>query len=848
MTHRALCVRILGWATALCLGAAAVAPPLAAQLGPPGTGGLVTIDQALRRLGPVRRVLMIGAHPDDEDTELLTILTRGIGAEAAYLSLNRGEGGQNLIGNELGEDLGLLRTEELMGARTVDGARQFFTRAYDFGFTKTLDETWRFWPRDSLLKDVVRVIRAFRPQVIVSVFSGTPRDGHGQHQAAGWLARRAFDAAADPALFPDAGAPWTPARLYRSTRFDTAATTLRLAGGRLDPALGSSFHQLAMEGRSLHRSQDMGQLQEIGPSTVRLALLEDRAPGGGGNDGIFDGIETRLDGNRAEADRYRARIDSARALVNPETLPALAAMLDRARQDLAALSDGPHPVAVADQLGHLDQAIFAARGLVVDALAPDAGLVAGQAVDITVSVWNTGDSAATVRMELQSRVADNPPAWSRGAAGCATIAAGTVRRESFHVVIPPTARPTSPSWLDQPRNGALYPTARAQFPRDPPLLEAHVTRCGAVPASAVREVVYRTRDQSRGEVRTPLRVVPRVEVALDPAVEIWSSTRPVTHTFTVTLTRRAPDPVRGTVGLELPAGWPAVEPRPFSLTEPGERESWAFQVTQPPGVSEADVTVRAWARDTAGRRYDLGIRTVDYPHIRSRAHAVPAAAEIHVAPIAFPRLSRVGYVRGAADRVPEALRSVGLPVEMLDREALERGDLSRYDAIIVGSRAYETDTALVENNPRLLGYVRAGGLLIVQYQQYPFFDGHYAPYPMTLASPHDRVTDETARVEVLPGGRRLLAAPNRIGDADWDGWVQERGLYFAHSWDDAYTPALELHDPGEPPLRGGLLVAPVGKGTWVYTGLSFFRELPAGVTGAMRLFANLLGLGSAPVP
>jgi LmbE family N-acetylglucosaminyl deacetylase len=270
-------------------------PSLSAQLEPPSTGGIVALDHELRMLGHYRRVLLIGAHPDDEDTELLTMLVRGLGAEAAYLSLNRGEGGQNLIGPELGEALGLLRTEELLAARRLDGARQYFTRAYDFGFSKSLEETWSHWPQDTILKDVVRIVRRFRPQIIVSVFSGTPRDGHGQHQAAGWSAFEAFQAAGDSTRFPELEREeglraWTPLKLYRSTRFDTAATTLTLEGGVLDRSVGKSYHQIAMASRSLHRSQDMGRIQEVGPSLIRVALVEDRT--GGGARGFFDGIDT----------------------------------------------------------------------------------------------------------------------------------------------------------------------------------------------------------------------------------------------------------------------------------------------------------------------------------------------------------------------------------------------------------------------------------------------------------------------------------------------------------------------------------------------------------------------------
>ena len=357
--------------------------PLSAQLQPPSTGGYVGLDQELRMLGHQQRVLMIAAHPDDEDTELLTLLGRGFGAEVAYLSLNRGEGGQNLIGGELGEGLGLLRTGELLAARNFDGATQYFTRAYDFGFSKTLGDTWAHWPRDSILKDVVRTIRRFRPQVVVTIFSGTPRDGHGQHQAAGWAAREAFRVAGDSAVFPEllsreGLAPFAPAKLYHSTRFDTAATTLTLKGGALDPAVGQSYHQIAMRGRSLHRSQDMGQLQGLGPSAVRLQLLEDRT--GAGRDELLAGVDTTLPA------AYVTLIDSLRRVPlqdrSPRLMPLLAraqAVLERLAGEDRAGADPSVSLTLQGQRDHLSRAILAASGVVLDAVLSDDRVVPGQA-------------------------------------------------------------------------------------------------------------------------------------------------------------------------------------------------------------------------------------------------------------------------------------------------------------------------------------------------------------------------------------------------------------------------------------------------------------------------------------
>jgi hypothetical protein len=339
-------------------------------------------------------------------------------------------------------------------------------------------------------------------------------------------------------------------------------------------------------------------------------------------------------------------------------------------------------------------------------------------------------------------------------------------------------------------------------------------------------------------------VAPRIDVRIDPGMEVWPVGAPGIHRYDVTLTNRGRDTTSGTVTVEVPQGWPAIPPQPFRFTRENDHEAFVFNVRQPAALPPAPVSLRAVARDVAGRRYDIGVVTVDYPHVRPRSYLRPATAIVRPAAIRLPPLRSIGYVRGASDRVPEALRGVGLPITVLDGPTLDHGDLDRFQAIVIGPRAYETDSALVDNSARLLAYARRGGLVLVQYQQRPYFDGGYAPYPMTLADPHDRVTDETAPVTIVARDELLLRGPNRIESADWDGWVQERGLYFARTWANAYHPVISTRDPGETPLEGGLLVAPLGKGRYVYTGLSFFRQLPAGVPGAFRLFANLLALAA----
>jgi hypothetical protein len=392
---------------------------------------------------------------------------------------------------------------------------------------------------------------------------------------------------------------------------------------------------------------------------------------------------------------------------------------------------------------------------------------------------------------------------------------------------------------------AVPPDVRG-LPFELPLLSLNVQMTIAgVPVTLTREVSYRYRDPANGEVRRPLLVDCAFDVAITPGLIVWPSEGPASgpRRFTVMVTNRTRGATVAELTLAVPRGWAVLPPQTFAFTREDESQSGTVTLTLPPSAQPGVVQVRASAGRAGGKRCEDGSVVIDYPHIRPRPVVHPSTAEIHVARIALPALTRVGYVRGAADRVPEALAAVGLPIEILDADSLARGSLAPYDAIVIGSRAYETDPALVANNGRILEYARGGGLVIVQYQQYAFVQGGFAPYPLGIARPHDRVTDEAASVTLLDPAAPLFHTPNEIGPADWQGWVQERGLYFAHDWDPAYTPLLEMHDPGEPPLQGGLLVSHVGKGMYVYTGLAFFRELPAGVTGAYRLFANLLALG-----
>jgi LmbE family N-acetylglucosaminyl deacetylase len=909
----------LACALVLALGGGLAAPaPAAADPGPSplapsplepaSTGGLPVVERALAKLTQHRRLLVVGAHPDDEDTSALARVARGLGGEAAYLSLSRGEGGQNLIGPELGVELGLLRSRELLAARELDGARQYFTRAYDFGYTRSLDETFEKWPREVLLEDAARVVRRFRPQVIVSVFPADDRAGHGQHQAAGVVAHELYERAGEPG----------PAALFRATWWDRDATTLETELGLLDPLSGQSLFQIAMASRSMHRSQDMGRVQPLGPEQGRYAWVA--GPGGPESDDLFAGIDTRLEaiaallgdgegeaGARAAATAElaaaRALAEAARAGLSPAGLAAaahpLAAILGHLRAARRAVAELPEAggdaapregagrAAVLDLLDEkiavAQTALAAAAGVAVDAWTEAETAIPGSALRVEARLWHgrpAGAAAGGAPGEADSEV--DPEAltiepvgvlvtgavsWdaepARGdegevvAPGSGALAPGELAAWAFHAMPAGPAPPTVPYFLERPLEGALYdwsgvPPEVQGEPFGPPLLVVRfLLRIGAAEVALEREVVQRVTDQAMGEVRRPLRLVPRIEVAVEPELVVWSTAgtasagaaagdRPARE-VRVSLRSNAVYPLAGRLRLEVPEGWPAAEPVAFEILEPGGETTLRLPLALPPDLARGQYRVEAVAELGMGLAHRESYPRVDYPHVRPTPYPKPAAVRVAAADIRLPELDAVGFVAGASDRVPQALAAIGVPVEPLTGRELAERDLSRFDVIVVGSRAYETDPGLARANARLLDYARAGGLVVVLYQQYGFFEGGFAPYPLELARPHDRVTDEAAPVALLAPDHPALAVPNRLGPEDWEGWVQERGLYFAHTWDEAYTPLLEL--PGEAgALRGGLLVAPVGEGTWVYTGLAFFRQLPAGVTGAYRLLANLLAL------
>ena len=883
-------------ATAAALAALAVWPvaPIAGPLAAQRDHGVVGAGLRLRQLDGVKRVLMIAAHPDDEDTSLLAALARGMGAETAYLSLSRGEGGQNLIGPRLHEGLGVIRTGELLAARSLDGGEQYFTRAFDFGFSKSVDEALEKWPFEDVLRDVVFVVRKFRPHVIVSVFSGTPRDGHGQHQLAGLAAREAFAVAGDPDRYPELSArgvqPWQPAKLYRSTRFSPRDATVSVPTGDFDPLLGRSHFQLAMESRSRHRSQDMGSAQYPGPRSSSLRL-EASVVEGVQDDGIFAGVDTTLFGQlgaplpagwpadtEQRLDRYRGALaDAGRGFSALRPGGAVAGLAEAATILRGLVHDAPESDGrrvLERRLGQLSDALLASAGVVIDVRAGRDMLTPGESVVVDVNVWNGGGfdlSALAPRLLL-------PPGWEAAPTEESSVApsgspffrapvaptspdgrvpGGQIARWSWRVSLPADAPSSAPYYLAAARDGAMHrwpdDGALWALPFDPSPIQAHVsmelTRGGgpagaAMAALAVsREGEYVGVDKAAGEYREPTLVLPAINVGVDPPWMVWPRGSGGVREIDVVLTNTSTTPRSGAVRLHGPEGW-AVEPAsaPFALDPDGASGSFTFAITPGGAAADGAHVFRAVAEETAGGEFGTQFDIVDYPHIPRALMAREAAVRVSVFAVAADTELRVGYIMGSGDDGPAALRQMGMEVAELDEERVRVGDFGEIDVIVLGVRAYETRPGLAAANEALLDFARGGGTVIVQYNKYEYPAGGFAPYTVTMNRPHDRVTDENAAVTILAPGSPAFTRPNALGPYDFEGWVQERGLYFLREWDDRFKPVMEMADPGEDPKRGGLLVAEVGDGLYVYTGLALFRQFPAGVEGAYRLFANLVSM------
>jgi LmbE family N-acetylglucosaminyl deacetylase len=788
------------------------------------------LAHALHRLQTVGSALFVAAHPDDENTALLSWLTHVKGVRTAYLSMTRGDGGQNLIGPELGPALGVIRTQELLAARRMDGAEQLFTRALDFGYSKSSEETLEFWGRDSALADVVWAIRRFRPDVIITRFPPDSNAGHGHHTASSVLAHEAFTAAADPGRFPaqlDAAPAWQAKRLLWNAFLRQGApidpTWLVVDVGAYEPRLGRSMSELAGLSRSNHKSQGFGAPERRGTLPQYLAH---RAGAPAGKD-PFEGVDLtwrRWKGGEAVG-ALLAQAEKAFDARHPE---AVLPLLARAHAAMVRLPDDP---LVARKRHELAQVMASCAGLWLEAVSTRATVTPGDPVTIATAVLIRTPAAVKV---LSVEVASQ----ERGAVR--TLAPNRTLPDTFRFTMSPIARATQPYWLDLPAGRGLARVADHDDlgePENRPVFSARFRlEIAGEPVAYELPVAYRWTDPVQGERWRLLEVAPPATLAFEQPFQLFNG-----GAQRVRVTAKAQRAgVQGALRLDVPAGWKA-EPASIPVTLEREGGERAYEFTLTPGATGG--TARA-VLDVGGREWSLAAQRIDYEHIPVQTLFPPAELKLVKTPLAV-RAARIGYIAGSGDHIGDALRQMGSSVTSLSDDDVANGDLSRFDAIVTGVRAYNTRPRLRALQPRLLDWVQKGGTLVVQYVTTS--DGpvdYLGPLPMRVG--RERVSVEEAPVAFLKPAHPLLTSPNKLGDEDFAGWVQERGIYFAGSHDPGYDAVLGSHDPGEPSRDGGLLYAKHGAGAFVYCGYALFRQVPAGVPGAWRLLANLVSASSRP--
>ncbi len=856
--------------------------------------------QALLRLRTTVTVLHTTAHPDDENEALLAWLSRGQGVRTGLLTLTRGEGGANLMGPELFDALGVLRTEELLAAGRYYGVDQFFTRVVDFGFSKRLDETLEKWGRETVLRDVVRVIRMYRPDIIISRFRGDPSDGHGNHQAAGVITREAFRAAADPNRFPEHFAeglrPWQAKKLYLAPfRFggdDREPPTVEIETGTYDPLLGRTYREIGREGLSRQRSQGAGQARAPrGSSRVALRLVDTVLPKVERETSLFEGLDTSWLGLeklaapaldlRPELAEVQALVDEALASFDarhPWTIaPQLISGLRRTRALIERVERASFEEGAKDHLLFLlrnkerefMEAMNRALGLAFDVLV-DPGeegegfpgnsqrtwlretfsvAIPGQRFTMTATATNR----SPMRIEPVEIAVRAPQGWRVRLLWqeLRPLDRNDQARARFEVTVPEDAEYTRPYWSRASEyHDAVYTIHKPEFlnlPWPPPdVVGVFTYRLDGVTFTLTQPAQTVFVDRPWGEQRRLLMVAPPVSVTVSPRIGIipLGVTR-LPYPLRVEVRNNVKGTAEGKVRLRVPMGW-MVSPREatFRFTHEGEVQTFTFQLSVSRVEAGKSYHVHAVA-EYHGKEYTEGYQVIAYRELEPRHLYRPATIELRAADVKVAPGLRIGYVMGVGDHVPEALTQLGVAVRQLGPSDLASGDLDAFDAIVIGIRAYAVREDLKAYNRRLLDYVERGGVLIVQYQTQEFDAAPFGPYPYLLGARAEEVSEEDAPVTILDPTHPIFTWPNRITGADFEGWVEERGSKFMTQWDARYQPLLMSHDRGQEPQRGGMLAARYGRGTYLYAAYAFYRQLPAGVAGAYRLFANMISLRRA---
>jgi LmbE family N-acetylglucosaminyl deacetylase len=875
----------------------------------------------LRRLGTTAALMQTVAHPDDEDGGMLTLESRGRGDSVLLMTLNRGEGGQNKVGSNLSDVLGVLRTLELLTADEYYGVQERFSRVADFGFSKSADETFAKWGgHDIALADMVRVIRTFRPDVLVARFSGTDRDGHGHHQASSILTQEAFRAAADPKRFSEQIAqglqPWQAKKLYignvcgfGAMTCPDANWTVKLNTGEPSPDLGGSFVQFAMQGLRHQLSQGAANWNvEAGDRFTFYKLVDSVEPAKLDKDGhekdFFNGIDTSLPGLTARLGIEESKLPQLRrelreivnnvaragesAKINDPSAAAkpLMEVVAELRQAYSEVNKADvDPGVRSDLLARLEEKSEQAETALSEALdvtleATVVSRVGSNGEAVKEAAKKEADAVTTVspgqeflvavdfhngsknRLLVDGLKLEVPKGWDTISDKTRQVAinAGGNVDVVFRLRVPKDAEYTRPYWhRDNPEAESLNHIDNEKYatlPFPPPVLQARVEYSvananGAQGKNGIGATVVATfKDDAGTERARPLAVVPAFSVALEPGTQVISTHNGSNSTVTVGVTSNLSRETRGMLRLELPAGWRSEPPQlAVEFTRRGEKQDFQFKVF-PAGLQESRAQVRA-VLEADDEKFSEGYTLVTREDLGSFYYYQPAVQRVSIVDVKAPHDLKIGYIMGAGDDIPTVLQQVGMDVTLISPEKLASEDpsaslgasLSAYGTIVLGIRAYDTQKDVVANNKKLLDYVAAGGTLVVQYNTGvgDFNSGHFTPYPAELS--RARVSVEEAPVEILAPGDEVFHYPNEITGRDFDGWLQERGLYFMDKWDDHFKPLLACHDPGEAEQKGGLLQAKYGKGTYIYTGYAFFRQLPAGVPGAVRLYVNLLSAG-----
>ena len=809
------------------------APPLL----PPEQMNASEIQLALQKLNVLGRVLYIAAHPDDENTNLMAFWSNGSLYDAAYLSVTRGDGGQNILGPELGERLGVIRTEELLDARRIDHARQFFTRALDFGFSKTADETLHIWDHDKILADVVWVVRNFRPDVIVTRFSPEDDKTHGHHTASAILAGEAFSAAADPNRFPEQLAfvkLWQATRLVwntspffftnRNLPFDPTGLMVLEAGG-YNPLLGKAYTEIAAASISMHKSQGVGGLPRRGARKEYFKPLKGQPI----TSSLFEGVDTSWS-RVPNSESVATEIREITSKFNPADPVASVPDLLKLRQAMNGIQDESW---IAEKKADLDKIIAACLGLHVESSTATETFTPGQAAAIKLEAINRSSVPVTLREVRFPNTGDSSKID-------AALPSSELVTKDLSCRIPDDALYSQPYWLRKPASLGTFAVDDQKLiglPENPPALPVEIVL--QVNGQELRYIVntkYRTADAVAGEPPRPLVIAPPVFANVVNSVFVFPTNQPKPLSVHVTA---ATGPAKGELKPAVPKGW-EVSPAsiPIDLKSADAETTGTFTVKPPDQNSEG--TLRAIV-SIDGRDYSFERVRISYPHIGVQTLMPPAEAKLVRVDIR-KKGDRIGYIPGAGDDVPESLRQIGYSVKILSEPEITVKNLAQFSAVVLGIRAYNTQDRISNWLPELFDYVKQGGVVIAQYNTLAELKtNQLGPYPLEIS--RDRVTDENAEVRILAPNHPLMTTPNKITSKDFGGWVQERGLYFPNKWDPAWTPILSCNDPKENPLDGGLLVAKFGKGFFIYTSYSWFRQLPAGVPGAYRLFANMLSLG-----